>query len=128
MGICSVEAAVSAGGSVRERVTFMMDSGAVYSVLPERVWHALDLIPTRTLEFSLVDGTTIARGVSECRFHYQGIDAWSPVVLGGPNDVALLGAVTLECMGLVLNPLERTLQPARLRLGAIVTRELGLAG
>jgi predicted aspartyl protease len=125
MGICSVEAAVSAGSAARARVTFMVDSGAIYSVLPERAWQALGLVPTRTIELALVDGTTISRGVSECRFHYRGIDAWSPVVLGGPNDVALLGAVTLECMGLVLNPLERTLQPARLRLGMIAAAGAG---
>jgi hypothetical protein len=33
------------------------------------------------------------------------------VILGEPGDDALLGAVTLEVMGLVLNPFNRTLQP-----------------
>jgi predicted aspartyl protease len=120
VGIFSIEAEVSADSGARACVTFMVDSGAFYSVLPEEVWQALGLHPKRTLDFCLVDGTIISRGVSECRFHYEGIDAWSPVVLGGPNDVALLGAVTLESMGLVLNPLERTLRPARLRLGLVV--------
>ena len=35
------------------------------------------------------------------------------------NDAALLGTLTLESMGLVLDPFERTLRPARLRLGAV---------
>jgi hypothetical protein len=38
-------------------------------------------------------------------------EATSPVILGERNDMALLGAVTLESLGLVLNPLERTLAP-----------------
>jgi hypothetical protein len=46
------------------------------------------------------------------------VQAPSPVVLGEGSDVALLGTVTLESMGLVLNPFERTLKPARLRLAA----------
>jgi hypothetical protein len=33
------------------------------------------------------------------------------VILGEPGDDALLGAVTLEVLGLVLNPFSRTLQP-----------------
>ncbi len=68
---------------------------------------------------TLVDGTTIQRHVSECRFAYKGTDAFSPVILGEPNDEALLGAVTLENLGLVLNPFERTLQPMRLRLASL---------
>ena len=119
MGILHVDALVSSESGERETVRFVVDSGATYSVLPERVWRALGLTPKRTLEFTLVDGTTIRRDVSECRFVYQGIDAFSPVILGEPNDEALLGAVTLENLGLVLNPFERTLQPMRMRLAAM---------
>jgi hypothetical protein len=43
-------------------------------------------------------------------------DAMSPVVLGGRGDVALLGAVTLETLGLVLNPFTWRLKPARMTL------------
>lgn len=37
----------------------------------------------------------------------RGQTATSPVVLGGPGDAALLGAVTLETLGLMVNPLSR---------------------
>ena len=74
--------------------------------------------PTRDLEFVLADGTSIERQVSDCRFAYQGVGAPSPVVLGEGDDVALLGTVTLETLGLVLNPLRRTLSPMRMRLAA----------
>jgi len=46
-------------------------------------------------------------------------DAVSPVVLGQRKDVALLGTVTLETMGLVLHPFERQLRPMRLLLAAV---------
>ena len=58
-------------------------------------------------EFTLADGTPIERGVSECQFEIRGEAATSPVVLGQDNDGALLGAVTLETLGLMLNPLTR---------------------
>ncbi|MBI2149868.1 MAG: hypothetical protein HYU27_04595 [Acidobacteria bacterium] len=38
------------------------------------------------------------------------------MVLGETEDEALLGAVTLETLGLMLNPLSRTLQPMRMAL------------
>ncbi len=40
----------------------------------------------------------------------------SPVILGEPSDEALLGVVTLEILGLVFNPFNRTLQPMRMLL------------
>jgi aspartyl protease family protein len=40
-------------------------------------------------------------------------------VLGERNDVALLGTVTLEIMGLVLNPFDRTLRPMRLIMAGL---------
>jgi len=38
------------------------------------------------------------------------------VILGEAGDEALLGVVTLEILGLILHPFNRTLQPARLLL------------
>ena len=67
----------------------------------------------------LADGTTITRGVSECRFTLEGYSATSPVVLGEADDGPLLGAVTLETVGLMVNPLSRTLSPMRLMLAQV---------
>jgi hypothetical protein len=58
----------------------------------------------------------IERGLSEVRFEYGGRDRVSPVVLGQGSDEPLLGAVTLETLGLVLNPLSRDVVPMRLVL------------
>src|SRR5262249_11687198 len=87
----------------------LVDTGAVYTVLPKPLWTTLKLKPQRRLEFSLADGTTITRGVSECRFTIEGLSATSPVVLGETEDAPLLGAVTLETLGLMINPLSREL-------------------
>ena len=38
------------------------------------------------------------------------------MILGEPGDEALLGVVTLEILGLVLNPFNRTLQEMRMYL------------
>jgi len=64
------------------RVLFLVDTGAVYTVLPERLCRALRLRPTSTAEFGLADGTALVRGVAEARFEIAGRAATSPVVLG----------------------------------------------
>ena len=97
------------GASVRVR--FLVDTGALYTVLPERVWRKLGLKPTNTLEFGLADGTAIVRAVSEARFEIARRPATSPVVLGERDDAPLLGAVTLETLGLMVNPLTREVRP-----------------
>jgi predicted aspartyl protease len=100
------------------RVRFLVDSGAVYSVLRRADWQALRLKPERELEFVLADGTSLTRGVSECVFEVEGRRATSPVVLGESEDEALLGAVTLETLALMLNPFSRKLQPMRMVLAS----------
>jgi aspartyl protease family protein len=104
------------------RVRLVVDSGAVYSVLPEPAWKRLRLRRTRRAQFSLADGTVIERGVSRCTFEIAGVSETSPVVLGGPRDAPLLGMVTLEALGLMLNPLTRELLPMKLLLAALTPR------
>jgi predicted aspartyl protease len=122
MGLAYIEATVRAPGRRRRlrRIRLLVDSGAVYSVLPQTDWRALGLKAERELEFVLADGTTLTRGVSECTFELEGRRATSPVVLGETEDQALLGAVTLETLGLMLNPLSRTLHPMRMVLARVV--------
>jgi aspartyl protease family protein len=118
MGVTYVNARLRRADSrgPARNVRFFVDSGAIYSVLPEEIWRALRLKPERQVEFTLADGTSIERGVSECRFEIRGEAATSPVVLGEEHDGALLGAVTLETLGLMLNPLTREILPMRMAL------------
>ncbi len=118
MGVTYVHAQLRrpAGRGASRNVRFLVDSGAIYSVLPEETWRALRLRPERQVEFTLADGTPIQRGVSECRFKIRGEAATSPVVLGEEHDGALLGAVTLKTLGFMLNPLTREILPMRMAL------------
>lgn len=95
---------------------FLVDSGVTYTLVPDDVWRTIQLEPKRSVAFTLADGTTIARPVSECYIVLPQGDAHTPVILGEPGDEALLGIVTLEILGLVLNPFSRELQPMRMLL------------
>ncbi len=58
-----------------------------------------------------------ARNISGCFLMLPQGEEYSPVILGEEgDDQAPLDVVTLEELGLVLNPFSRTLQPMRLIL------------
>jgi len=97
-------------------VRFLVDSGATYSLLPNDVWKEIGLTPKRSVSFMLADGTQIERQVSECHIALPQGEGHTPVILGEPGDEALLGVVTLEILGLVLDPFKRTLKPMRMLL------------
>lgn len=116
MGVTYIEGTATGSTGKQENVRLLVDSGATYTLLPESVWKSLELKPKRTVTFSLADGTTVERTVSECYLILPQGEAHTPVILGEKADEALLGTVTLEILGLVLNPFNRTLQPMRMLL------------
>ena len=131
MGVSFVRARVrrsERGQPVRLR--FLVDTGAVYTVLPLSVWRRLRLRPRRTVEFTLADGGVIRRPVSTAWIEIARTSAPSPVVLGEAHDGPLLGAVTLETLGLMVNPLTREVRPMGLlpMYRARVGRSGGLVG
>ena len=113
MGLMQVAGRVKRpdGRGAEVRVRFLVDTGALYTVLPERVWRRLRLKATSAAEFDLADGTVIVRALSEARFEIARRTGTSPVILGERDDAPLLGAVTLETLGLMVNPLTREVRP-----------------
>lgn len=118
MGVVYVTLKVVGPRGKSRQSRFLVDSGAAYSQLPEEIWKPLGLRPQTQMDFTLADGSQIKRSISECSFEYRGIVRHSPVILGDQGDPALLGTVTLETMGLVLNPFKRTLQPMQMTLAS----------
>jgi predicted aspartyl protease len=116
MGITYVEGRLVGPTGKEATLSFLVDSGARYTIVPGKESRELELRPKRSFEFTLADGTRIERQVSECHITLPQEDGYTPVILGEEGDEALLGAVTLEILGLVLNPFNRTLQPMRMML------------
>lgn len=116
LDITHIEGVLTGPTGKQATVRFLVDSGATYSLVPHDVWKTIDLAPKRTVTFTLADGTLVARAVSECHLALAEGDGHTPVILGEPDDQALLGVVTLEILGLVLHPFKRTLEPMRMLL------------
>lgn len=95
-------------------VNFLIDSGAVYSLVPGKILDELDIEPYKEMTFSLADGTTLIRKVCSAYFEFEGEGGPAPVIYGEVGDEPLLGATTLESLGLVLNPFTRSLHPMRM--------------
>lgn len=97
-------------------VDFLVDSGAVYSLVPAGALREIGLKPYRTVAFSLADGTRISREVGDAYFELGSDMGPAPVIFGEDGDEPLLGATTLESLGLVLDPFKRRLVPMRMLL------------
>jgi predicted aspartyl protease len=116
MGITFIKGVVTGPTGKKATVRFLVDSGATYSLLPDKDWKRIKLRAKRTLTFTLADGTSVERDVSECHISLPQGDGQTPVILGQSGDAALLGMITLENLGLILNPFTRKLQPMQMML------------
>ncbi|MGO8817580.1 MAG: retroviral-like aspartic protease family protein [Terriglobia bacterium] len=116
MGVTHVKGKLTGVAGREAIVEFLVDSGATYTLVPDGVWQELGLTPKRRMSFTLADGTHVERAVSECHLALPEGDGYTPVILGDSGDEPLLGVVTLEILGLVLNPFKRTLEPMRMLL------------
>ena len=116
MGVTYIEGVVTGPSGKQTSLRFLVDSGATYTLLPHKDWRAIKLSPKRSVTFTLADGTSLERKVSECYIALPQGEGHTPVILGEPGDEPLLGVVTLKVLGLVLNPFTRALQPMRMLL------------
>lgn len=116
MGITYVEGTLTGPTGQQETLQFLVDSGATYTLVPRATWRSLGLTSKRTVSFRMADGSRMDREVGECHIRLTQGDAHTPVILGEEGDLPLLGTVTLEELGLVLNPFTRTLHPMNMLL------------
>ena len=92
-----------------KKLEFLIDSGAIYSVVPAKILKKLGIKPIAKQEFRLANGEKIVRDKGIAFFRYQQRVGGADVVFGEPEDSTLLGAFTLEALGFALDPLKREL-------------------
>ena len=120
MGLTSVMVRISnpADRSRGIDAEMLVDSGAIFSVVPAD--RTLGIASEKTERFSLADGSSVTREVGIARFEVAGRTGGAPVIFGEPGDAWLLGALSLESLGLLLDPFKRELRPMRLVLYAAI--------
>lgn len=93
-----------------KELEFLVDSGAVYSVIPKEVLKDLGIKFNFYQEFILANGEIVKWPVGNILFEYKNKKVAAPVVFG-EKGVFLLGATTLEALGMILDPIRRELKP-----------------
>jgi clan AA aspartic protease len=119
MGLPFIEIEVGnpANPEITESIEFLVDSGAIYSVVPAPVLQRLGIRPLATQTFRLANGERISRQKGVAIFKYSDRIGGADVIFGEPGDSNLLGAFTLEALALALDPLRRELRELPMILG-----------
>lgn len=108
--VLEIEVGNPASPDVTEKLEFLIDSGAIYSVVPTKMLEKLDIKPLTEQAFRLADGSKIVRKKGIALFKYGDRIGGADVIFGEEGDSILLGAFTLESLGLTLDPLRRELK------------------
>jgi predicted aspartyl protease len=113
MGLTTLEIEVGSPDEPQalEKVEFLSDSGAIYSVVPTLTLERLGIQPLAAQEFRLADGSKITRKKGIALFKYGDRIGGADVIFGEEGDSVLLGAYRLGALGLLLDPLRRDLKP-----------------
>jgi clan AA aspartic protease len=98
-------------------VEFMVDSGAIYTVAPSTVLDELGIKPISEEKFWLANGEKIIRKRGIAFFRYGDRVGGADIIFGEEGDSNLLGATTLESLGLALDPFKRELKPLPMIIG-----------
>jgi predicted aspartyl protease len=97
----------------------LVDSGAISAVVPADVLRKIGVRPHGRESFSLADGSSVERDVGSAFFELGDKRGAAPVIFGEPGDSSLLGAIALEALGLMLDPLKREIRPMKLWLAGM---------
>ncbi len=90
----------------------LVGSGALYSTVPAQFLRNIALEPKRRQAFILANGDSITQPVGEAIFRFSDYEGTAPVIFGEETDKAVLGVVTLEVLGLQIDPIRQELKPA----------------
>jgi clan AA aspartic protease len=113
VGVFSVE--IEVGNAAREEfvaVEAMVDTGAIYTMLPEDLLDRLGVMRLETDIFELADDSLVEYPIGDAVVRLQGRTRTVPVVFARPGNTPLLGATTLEIFRLAADPVHKQLIPA----------------
>jgi clan AA aspartic protease len=102
---------IEVGDPERKRfvpVDVLVDTGSTYTVLPRPLLEELGAESHRRGEFELADGTLVERDLGRVWVRFEDRLEYTLVVFG---EDPLFGAVTLEELNRVIDPIKRRLVP-----------------
>jgi predicted aspartyl protease len=89
----------------------LVDSGAIYTILPANFLKSLEIEPIRSIKLRLAHNRIIEKPLGEIGIEIEGYKASATPVVFGDEGIYLLGSVTSEQLGLRPDPVHRKLKP-----------------
>lgn len=102
---------------------FWVDTGALYSFVPEDYLERIGVEPSVTRNLVLADGRQDTRLLGFCNFQIEGLEGIipCPVIFALKDSLFLLGATALENFGVEADPIQKTLKPILAVIGGFLT-------
>jgi predicted aspartyl protease len=101
---------------------FWVDTGALYSFVPEDFLERIGVEPSGKRNLILADGRQDTRLLGFCDFQVEGLDGSipCPVIFAPKGSLFLLGATALENFGVDADPVRKTLKPILAIIGGFL--------
>jgi len=95
---------------------FIVDAGAIYTVISKSVAEGLRLKETGRRKFKIANGNVMEYPISEAYIVINGEGVTSVVAIADEKTPVLLGVTTLELLGLRVDPATGKLTPLELMM------------
>ncbi len=89
----------------------LVDTGALFTQVPQDLVSQLGITAAGTRAVHYADGTKDVVPVAKADISVNGVETATMVLCGKPNSLILLGATTLETLGLGVDPIHKRLIP-----------------
>jgi clan AA aspartic protease len=101
---------------------FWVDTGALYSFVPQEFLEKIEVEPAAARNLVLADGRQESRSLGFCDFQIEGLKESipCPVIFAPEGSLFLLGATALENFGVEVDPIQKRLKPILAVIGGFV--------
>lgn len=102
--------------NLKEELGFIVDTGVIYTVIPQGVAERLQLKVVDMRKFKIASGEVVEYPVSEAYVMIEGKGVTSLVAIAPEKTPILLGVTTLELLGMQVDPVTGKLTPLELMI------------
>jgi predicted aspartyl protease len=105
---------------------FWIDTGALYSFVPEDCLQRIGVEPSAPRNLVLADGRQETRLLGFCDFQIEGLEGSipCPVIFAPKGSLFLIGATALENFGVEVDPLQKRLKPILAVIGGFLASDV----
>jgi predicted aspartyl protease len=104
---------------------FWVDTGALYSFIPQEYLERIGVEPATKRNLILADGRQDTRLLGFCDFQINGFEGRipCPVIFAPTGSLLLVGATALENFGVDADPIQKKLKPILAVIGGFIASQ-----